>query len=78
MTEAVLVRYPDPYQPSTIAGINYHGLTWQKCPQENGVFFWSMVCWNMAAQAASTTTSYSEPVVDGLFTMEGNIKRSPT
>jgi len=31
----------------------------------------SMVCWNVAAQAASTTTSYSEPVADGLFTMEG-------
>jgi hypothetical protein len=25
-----------------------------------------------------TTASYSEPVVDGLFTMEGNKKRSPS
>jgi len=57
--------------------MNHHELAWQKCPQGNGVFVLSMVCWKMAAQAASTITSYSEPVVDGLFTMEGNKKRSP-
>jgi hypothetical protein len=37
----------------------------------------SMVCWNVAAQAASTISGYSEPVDDGLFTMEGTRKRSP-
>jgi hypothetical protein len=33
LPKAILVRYSDPCQPSTIVGMNHHELAWQKCPQ---------------------------------------------